>query len=78
MGVSCSCQQLPVFLDDGVSGLATSSQGSPAHFRETNLTRRGQVMSEPTLGTFCIQVSLVPLLPTQSQCPCFVLSGGPN
>lgn len=60
--VFCSCQKLTVFLDDGVPGLATSSQGSPAHFSETNLTRRGQVMGEPTLGTFCIQASLVPFL----------------
>ena len=51
-----------VFLDDGVPGLATSPQGYPAHFSETNLTTRGQVTGEPTLGTFCIQASLVPFL----------------
>lgn len=77
--VFCSCQQLTVFLDDGVPGLATSSQGSPAHFSETNVTRRGQVMGEPSLGTFCIQVSLVPFLQLKASvlvlfCFCFVLS----
>ena len=76
MDVSWSCQQLTVFLDDGVPGLATSSQGSPAHFRETNLTRRGQVTGKPTLGTFCIQVSPVPFL--QLKARVLVLSGSLN
>ena len=40
VGVSYYCQQLTGFPDNGVPGLMSGSQGSPAHFREKSTDRK--------------------------------------
>ena len=76
MRVSCSCQQLTGLPNNGVPGFGSSSQGSPAHFRETNTDQKRSSHGQTALGTFCIQVSPVPFL--QLKASVLVLSGGLN
>ena len=62
MGVSCSCLKLTGLPDNGVPCLASSLQGSPAHFRETSADwKRSSYWSFTYLGgTFSHVGTLVP------------------
>lgn len=77
MRVSCSCQQLTGLPNNGVPGFGSSSQGSPAHFRETNTDQKRSSHWSPSLGTFHTLVSSVPFSYTQMEHFYSILSCGP-
>ena len=60
VGVSSCCQQLTGLPNNGVPGVGSSSQGSPAHFRETSTDQKRSSHWSPSLGTFHTLGSPVP------------------